>query len=65
MKVVGTMANVLVSMVTCEIVLTNICGRVSVDIWLTLSVPHMTIVMLNCLVKKVPSQELCSAQSLA
>ena len=34
MKVVQTMANVLVGMVTCEIDLTNICGGGSVDIWL-------------------------------
>ena len=32
MKVVGTIANVLVGMVTCEIVLTNMCGGGSVDI---------------------------------
>ena len=32
---------------------------------LTLSAPHMTIVMLSCLVEKVPLQELFSAQSLA
>ena len=34
MKVVGTMANVLVGMVICEIVLTNMCGKGSVDICL-------------------------------
>ena len=28
---------------------------------LTLSMPHMTIVTINCLVKKVPSQELLHA----
>ena len=32
MKVVGTIANILAGMVTCEIVLTNMCGRGSVDI---------------------------------
>ena len=31
---VGTMANVLVGMATCEIVLTNIHGGGSVDTWL-------------------------------
>ena len=30
----GTMANILAGMVTCEIVLTNVCGGSSVDIWL-------------------------------
>ena len=34
MKVVGTMANILVHMVTCEIVLINMCSGGSVDIWL-------------------------------
>ena len=34
MKVVGTMANVLVGMVTCGVVLTNISGGDSVDSWL-------------------------------
>ena len=34
MKVMGTMANVLVGMFTCEIVLTNMCGEGSEDIWL-------------------------------
>ena len=34
MKVVGTIVNVLAGMVTCEIVLINMCGRGSVDIWL-------------------------------
>ena len=31
---VATMAKVMVGMVTCEIILTNICSRGSVDIWL-------------------------------
>ena len=35
--VVGTIANVLVGMVTCEIVLTNICSSGGVDIWLMCS----------------------------
>ena len=33
-RVVGTMANVLMGMVTWEIVLTNMCSGCSVDIWL-------------------------------
>ena len=35
LKIVGTFANVLECIVTCEIVLTNICGGGNVDIWLT------------------------------
>ena len=34
MRVMGTMANVLVGMVTWEIVLTNMCSGNCVDIWL-------------------------------
>ena len=34
MKVVGTMANVLAGMVTCEIALTRMCGGGNVDICL-------------------------------
>ena len=32
--VMGNMINILLGMVTCEIVLTNICGGGRVDIWL-------------------------------
>ena len=35
LKILGTIANVLDGIVTCEIVLTNMCGVGNVEIWLT------------------------------
>ena len=40
-KVVGTTANILAGMVTCEIILISICGGGSVNIWLMCKGNHV------------------------